>query len=511
MVTPFSRSAQVASAVLVKPSTGAVTNYRGGDDADNGAALVEALDDAESGDRILLSVGHFDLGAGTISVPPGVTLSGAGKHLTTIRSSFNGTSSGPAIVGLSDGCTVERLSIDSTNPNFSPAGTLDFPIGHAGYTGTGDLLATLCELHVSGKSDGLYFINNGSAKIRIVAYDCDFSTQYDALVFTGGVQSSLLLYNVNAIADGPGALAVGVNAFRGESSAGSVFWYGGSAVAITTSTPDASALKLVPSTPVHLWGVKLASATTSTGAAYDVNAHVAGIIAEFYGVSYDPTKVRFPGNITIFGDPVLVPTTYTIASDAIDVILPDKLNYERVDTQSDAPSDDLKTIDGGKHGQMLVLRQATTSHKVTLRDDMGNLQLAGDYKLGSSENAISLMSAFDAENVSTWYELFRSPVLAPSTYTIATGAIEVDLPNQWNYHLVDTGGGAANLTTINGAEQGKILILKAANNSNPVTLIDGTNLKLAGDFALDNVEDSIGLIAYSSTRWHELFRSNNGA
>ena len=103
-------------------------------------------------------------------------------------------------------------------------------------------------------------------------------------------------------------------------------------------------------------------------------------------------------------------------------------------------------------------------------------------------------------------------MLAPSTYTLVSNAITVDLPNQTNYHLVDTGGGAANLTTINGAEQGKILILKAANDSNTVTLIDNSgDLRLAGDFALDRVEDSIGLIAYSNSVWHELFRSNNGS
>jgi len=402
MVVSLSSTAQVAFAVLVKSSASAVTNYRGGDDADNGAALVDALDHAESGDRIVLSVGIFDLGAGTISVPPGVTLSGAGKYVTTIRSSFNGDNSGPAIVGLSDGCTVERLLIDSTNPN-SASGHIDFPIGHATYTGD-DLFATLRELHVNGKSDGLFFNNFGSAKIRIVAYDCDFSTLYDALVFNGGAGSSLFLYNVNATADGPGG-AVQVNAFRGASTTYSLFWYGGSAFARTTSNANAAALSLVAGSRARLWGVKLGSATSGMGLAHDVVANNAGIIAEFHGVSYDPTKVRFPENITILSD----------------------------------------------------------------------------------------------------------PVLAPSTYTIASGAIAVDLPNQMNYRLVDTGGGNADLNTINGGTPGQILILKAAYSDRTVTLKDGTSLKLANDFALDNIEDSIGLIAYSDSVWHELFRSNNGA
>jgi hypothetical protein len=405
MATPFSSTAQLAFAVLVKPSTGAVTNYKGGDDEDNGAALVAALDAADIDDRILLSVGVFDLGAGTISVPAGVTLCGTGKYLTRIRSSNDSpsTETPTAIVGLSDGCTVERLSIDSTNPSFL-SGNLDYPIGHGGYSG-GDLFATLRALRVMGKSDGLFFSNSGSATIRIVAYDCDFSTEYDALVFNGGVGSSLLLYSVNAIADGPGGGFLGVNAFRGFGTTGSVFWFGGSAFARTTSANDAAALQLVSSVRARLWGVKLASSTADTGLAHDVSAFNAGIIAEFHGVSYSPAKIDIPGNITILSDPVLAPTTYTIAS----------------------------------------------------------------------------------------------------------GAISVDLPNQMNYRLVDTGGGDADLDTINGGRPGQVLILKAAFSDRTVTLKDGTSLKLDGDFALDNIEDSIGLIAYSNTVWHELFRSNNGA
>ena len=444
--------------------------------------------------------------AGTIAVPTGVTLSGAGKKLTIIRSSKNVSSvtTRVAIVGLSGGCTVEGLSIESTNPSFG-SGNRDCPIGHGGYSGGGDLFATLRELHVSGKSDALFFSNSGSAKICISAYDCDFTSQADAMVFNGGTGSSLLLYNVNATADGPGG-EFDVSAFRGYGTAYSLFWYGGSAFAHTTSAKNAAAL-LLGAQRIRLWGVKLASTTADAGGqAYDVVANTTGIIAVFYGVSYNPAKVGFPENIAIFSDPVLSPTTHTIASDAITVALPDKLNYERVDTAS-GPAN-LATINNGQAGQILVLRNVNTSRKVTVKDGAGNLSLAGDYKLATSENAIGLL----AISTSDWIELFRSPVLAPSTYTIATGAITVDLPNQTNYHLVDTGGGPANLSTINGAEQGKILILKAANDSNTVTLIDGTNLRLAGgNFALDNVEDSIGLIAYSDSVWHELFRSNNGS
>ena len=100
---------------------------------------------------------------------------------------------------------------------------------------------------------------------------------------------------------------------------------------------------------------------------------------------------------------------------------------------------------------------------------------------------------------------------APTELTLdAAGAITVTK----GYHRVDTFGDAAtdDLVTINGGVDGEMLILRAENDARSVVVKDGGNLALAGDFTLDNTEDTISLI-YDDTlsKWLETGRSDNGA
>lgn len=96
-----------------------------------------------------------------------------------------------------------------------------------------------------------------------------------------------------------------------------------------------------------------------------------------------------------------------------------------------------------------------------------------------------------------------------ATLTIATGAITVTA----GFHFVDTESSAASddLDTINGGVDGMVLVLRANTSTRTVVCKDGTgNLQLAGDMSLDNTQDSITLMFYS-TSWFELSRSDNGA
>ena len=90
--------------------------------------------------------------------------------------------------------------------------------------------------------------------------------------------------------------------------------------------------------------------------------------------------------------------------------------------------------------------------------------------------------------------------------TIAAGAVTATSST----HNIDTEGGGATdyLDTINGGSTGSIITLMAANSSRTVVVEDGTNLRLAGDCTLDDVEDTITLIKSGST-WKEVSRSNN--
>jgi hypothetical protein len=74
-----------------------------------------------------------------------------------------------------------------------------------------------------------------------------------------------------------------------------------------------------------------------------------------------------------------------------------------VDTQGDAASDDLDTINGGTDGDILILRSANNARTVTVKDSTGNIQLAGDFSLSSTGDAIVLYFSGSA-----WIELTRS-------------------------------------------------------------------------------------------------------
>lgn len=95
-----------------------------------------------------------------------------------------------------------------------------------------------------------------------------------------------------------------------------------------------------------------------------------------------------------------------------------------------------------------------------------------------------------------------------SELTIASGVITVTT----SAHTVDTESDAASddLDSISGGTTGQILVLRAANGGRTVNLIDGLPLRLNGNFALDNAEDTITLICQGST-WYEIARSDNGA
>jgi len=101
--------------------------------------------------------------------------------------------------------------------------------------------------------------------------------------------------------------------------------------------------------------------------------------------------------------------------------------------------------------------------------------------------------------------------LSGNILTISSGAITVTD----SVHRVDTEASAASddLDTINGGEDGQILLLRSTANSRDVTCKDtGGNLKLAGDFTLSRIEDMI-MLQYSDSisGWVEISRSDNAA
>ena len=93
------------------------------------------------------------------------------------------------------------------------------------------------------------------------------------------------------------------------------------------------------------------------------------------------------------------PTELTISSGVVTATK----SYHSIDTESDAASDDLDTINGGTEGGMLILRAADSARTVVCKDGTGNLQLSGDFSLNNAADRLTLQ--YDGSN---WCELSRS-------------------------------------------------------------------------------------------------------
>ena len=80
-------------------------------------------------------------------------------------------------------------------------------------------------------------------------------------------------------------------------------------------------------------------------------------------------------------------------------------NFHIIDTESDAASDDLDTISGGRVGQILVITAANDARTVVAKDGTGNLDLAGDFSMDNTQDTLTLI--YSAVS-SSWKELSRS-------------------------------------------------------------------------------------------------------
>ena len=75
----------------------------------------------------------------------------------------------------------------------------------------------------------------------------------------------------------------------------------------------------------------------------------------------------------------------------------------RVINQNNDATDDLDTISGGSPGQILILQARYSGKTTTLKDDTGNLNLAGDFALNNVRDRIMLYAHW-----TDWMELCRS-------------------------------------------------------------------------------------------------------
>ena len=89
----------------------------------------------------------------------------------------------------------------------------------------------------------------------------------------------------------------------------------------------------------------------------------------------------------------------TIATGAITVTK----QFHYVDTEADAATDDLDTINGEPPVDFIVLRAINTARTVVVKDGTGNLRLSGDFSMDHTDDTITLI-----KSGSVWLEISRS-------------------------------------------------------------------------------------------------------
>jgi hypothetical protein len=65
--------------------------------------------------------------------------------------------------------------------------------------------------------------------------------------------------------------------------------------------------------------------------------------------------------------------------------------HHTVETESLAATDDLTTINGGKVGDIVILRSVSTSRKTTIKHNAGNIKCGADFQLANSDCTITLL------------------------------------------------------------------------------------------------------------------------
>jgi len=213
-------------------------------------------------------------------------------------------------------------------------------------------------------------------------------------------------------------------------------------------------------------------------------------------------------NIDIHKEAAGSSAVYKITSGVVNILKNEFEKVIEIDTEGGESLDDLDTINGGYEGQTIVVKHQQSSNvgDVNVKSGTGNLILNGDYRLLTTNSKIILKKTGNY-----WYELAREHDTLLQQVRINAGAVTVPKSNIPITLLIDSNDGlspTADLTTINGGVNGQIVTFVTVASTRDVTLIDGGNLSLAGNYALLTAASTITLM-HSSGLWREISRSTN--
>jgi hypothetical protein len=162
-------------------------------DVDRGTALRTALAAAQDNDEILLGAYTFDMGGTShVEFPDRVTVTGAGKELTKITSSCPQSVDGAATFTLNNETAIQDCWLEGSLQN----GLYQPLVGMQGGP-TEDVTAYLRSVKITGDSDGIFVWTGSLYTYTIYGYDCDITTNYDAVAVlgSGANPQTVKLYN----------------------------------------------------------------------------------------------------------------------------------------------------------------------------------------------------------------------------------------------------------------------------------------------------------------------------
>lgn len=142
-----------------------------------------------------------------------------------------------------------------------------------------------------------------------------------------------------------------------------------------------------------------------------------------------------PDEDTILGGGLPSPTELTIASG----VVTKTQKYHSIDTESDFPTDDLGTINGGTADDILYIYAASDIRDVVIKHNAGNIQTYGgtDITLDSTFKVILLIY-----NGTVWREVSNSSTVgggAPTTATYITQTADGGLSSEQALSLLSSG------------------------------------------------------------------------
>lgn len=109
------------------------------------------------------------------------------------------------------------------------------------------------------------------------------------------------------------------------------------------------------------------------------------ILKEYFAASATPSGAQFAELIDSMEDN-LAPTTLTIVAG----VITRTQRRHKIDTELQASTDDLDTIDGGADGDELILRAVHDGRTVVVKNGTGNIAMSGDFSLDDDTDALHL-------------------------------------------------------------------------------------------------------------------------